>query len=148
MSPRKEVYHVTANFYKASVGRVFNTLLDEQTFWRRHRCWPPRLRFDPKIQYLAYLHNAEDQLRGEAASLSFFSKGQYTNPMVVRIILRLPKGFGGHFHNNNSLLFCETSGLIIASPLAQTTQSHASGYVAAAKVNGRVSAFWSPSPST
>ena len=36
----------------------------------------------PEIQYLAYLHNAEDQLRGEAATLPFFSNGQYRNPMV------------------------------------------------------------------
>jgi pyruvate/2-oxoglutarate/acetoin dehydrogenase E1 component len=27
----------------------------------------------PEIQFLAYLHNAEDQLRGEAATLPFFS---------------------------------------------------------------------------
>ena len=47
----------------------------------------------PEIQYLAYLHNAEDQLRGEAATLQFFSNGQYRNPMVVRIAgLRLPEG--------------------------------------------------------
>ena len=39
----------------------------------------------PEIQYLAYLHNAEDQLRGEAATLQFFSQGQYRNGMVVRI---------------------------------------------------------------
>ena len=47
----------------------------------------------PEIQYLAYLHNAEDQLRGEAATLQFFSQGQYRNPMVVRVAgLRLPEG--------------------------------------------------------
>ncbi len=47
----------------------------------------------PEIQYLAYLHNAEDQLRGEAATLQFFSQGAYRNPMVVRIAgLRLPEG--------------------------------------------------------
>ena len=34
----------------------------------------------PEIQYLAYLHNAEDQLRGEAASLRFFSNGTFTQP--------------------------------------------------------------------
>ena len=39
----------------------------------------------PEIQYLAYLHNAEDQLRGEAATLPFFSSGRFHNPMVVRI---------------------------------------------------------------
>ncbi len=58
----------------------------------------------PEIQFLAYLHNAEDQIRGEAATLPFFSNGQYTNPMVLRIAgLGYQKGFGGHFHNDNSL---------------------------------------------
>ena len=58
----------------------------------------------PEIQYLAYLHNAEDQLRGEAASLRFFSNGAYTNPMVVRIAgLGYQKGFGGHFHNDDAV---------------------------------------------
>ena len=33
----------------------------------------------PEIQYLAYLHNAIDQLRGEACSLQFFSNGQFRN---------------------------------------------------------------------
>ena len=57
-----------------------------------------------EIQYLAYLHNAEDQLRGEAATLGFFSDGQYTNGMVVRIAsLASLKGFGGHFHNDNAI---------------------------------------------
>ena len=58
----------------------------------------------PEIQYLAYLHNAEDQLRGEAASLRFFSNGTFTNPMVVRVAgLGYQKGFGGHFHNDNAV---------------------------------------------
>ena len=34
----------------------------------------------PEIQYLAYLHNAEDQLRGEAATLQFFSAGAVPQP--------------------------------------------------------------------
>ena len=47
----------------------------------------------PEIQYLAYLHNAEDQLRGEAATLSFFSNGQYRNPHGrAHRRLRLPEG--------------------------------------------------------
>src|SRR3546814_2546680 len=57
----------------------------------------------PEIQFLTYVHNAEDQIRGEAATLSFFSNGQYTNPMVIRIAgLGYQKGFGGHFHNDKS----------------------------------------------
>ncbi len=72
----------------------------------------------PEIQYLAYLHNAEDQLRGEAATLGFFSHGQYRNPMVVRIAgYGYQKGFGGHFHNDNSIaVLRDIPGLVIASP--------------------------------
>ena len=72
----------------------------------------------PEIQYLAYLHNAEDQLRGEAATLSFFSNGQYLNPMVVRIAgYGYQKGFGGHFHNDNAVGgLRDIPGVVIASP--------------------------------
>lgn len=72
----------------------------------------------PEIQFLAYLHNAEDQLRGEAATLSFFSNGQYTNPMVLRIAgLGYQKGFGGHFHNDNSVaVIRDIPGVILACP--------------------------------
>src|SRR3712207_8952840 len=31
----------------------------------------------PEIQYLAYVHNALDQIRGEAATMRFFSHDQY-----------------------------------------------------------------------
>jgi 2-oxoisovalerate dehydrogenase E1 component len=72
----------------------------------------------PEIQFLAYLHNAEDQIRGEAATLPFFSKGQYTNPMVLRIAgLGYQKGFGGHFHNDNSVaVLRDIPGVILAVP--------------------------------
>ncbi|RYZ05007.1 MAG: MFS transporter [Myxococcales bacterium] len=86
-------------------ARVFNTLLDEQTILglalgaATLGLYPL-----PEIQYLAYLHNAEDQLRGEAATFSFFSNGALQNPTLVRIAgLAYQKGFGGHFHNDNSL---------------------------------------------
>jgi 2-oxoisovalerate dehydrogenase E1 component len=71
----------------------------------------------PEIQYLAYLHNALDQLRGEAATLPFFSRGAYRNPMVVRIGSYAYQGFGGHFHNDASVAALrDIPGLIIASP--------------------------------
>ena len=72
----------------------------------------------PEIQYLAYLHNAEDQLRGEAATLQFFSQGQYRNGMVVRIAgYGYQKGFGGHFHNDDAVgVLRDIPGLVIASP--------------------------------
>ena len=72
----------------------------------------------PEIQYLAYLHNAADQIRGEAATLAFFSQGQYRNPMVVRIAgLAYQQGFGGHFHNDNAVAALrDIPGLVIACP--------------------------------
>ena len=100
------VYGVTRGLQdRFGSSRVFDTLLDEQTvlgtaLGTSLAGFMPV----PEIQYLAYLHNAEDQLRGEAASLRFFSDGQYANGMVVRIPgLAYQKGFGGHFHNDNSL---------------------------------------------
>jgi 2-oxoisovalerate dehydrogenase E1 component len=99
--------------------RVIDTLLDEQSILGlaiglAHNGFIPV----PEIQFLAYLHNAEDQLRGEAATLSFFSNGQYTNPMVLRIAgLGYQKGFGGHFHNDNSLaVLRDIPGIVIACP--------------------------------
>jgi 2-oxoisovalerate dehydrogenase E1 component len=114
------VYRVTADL-QARFGkvRVFDTLLDEQTIigtaiGLAHNGFLPI----PEIQFLAYTHNAADQIRAEAATLSFFSNGQYTNPMVIRIAgLGYQKGFGGHFHNDNAIAFLrEIPGLVIACP--------------------------------
>jgi 2-oxoisovalerate dehydrogenase E1 component len=114
------VYGVTQGLQdKFGAARVFDTLLDEQTILglaigMGHNGFVPI----PEIQFLAYLHNAEDQLRGEAATLSFFSNKQYRNPMVVRIAgLPYQKGFGGHFHNDNSLaVLTDIPGIIVACP--------------------------------
>jgi len=99
------VYGVTTGLQdRFGPARIFDTLLDEQSILglaigMAHNGLIPV----PEIQFLAYLHNAEDQVRGEAATLSFFSNGQYTNPCVIRIAgLGYQKGFGGHFHNDNS----------------------------------------------
>ncbi len=114
------VYRVTADLQaRFGKARVFDTLLDEQTILGcaiglAHNGFIPI----PEIQFLAYTHNAIDQIRGEAATLSFFSNGQYTNPMVIRIAgLAYQKGFGGHFHNDNAIGFLrEIPGVIIACP--------------------------------
>ncbi len=114
------VYGVTQKLLaRFGPGRVIDTLLDEQAILGLaiglgQNGFVPI----PEIQFLAYLHNAEDQLRGEAATLSFFSNGQYTNPMVLRIAgLGYQKGFGGHFHNDNSLaVLRDIPGIIIACP--------------------------------
>lgn len=114
------VYRVTADL-QARFGqrRVFDSLLDETTILGTaiglaHNGFLPV----PEIQFLAYLHNAEDQLRGEAATLSFFSNGQYQNPMVLRIAsLAYQKGFGGHFHNDNSIaVLRDLPGVLVACP--------------------------------
>ena len=113
------VYGVTRGLQKRfGAARVFDSLLDEQSILGLALgAGVSGMLPIPEIQYLAYLHNAEDQLHGEAASLSFFSSGQYRNPLVVRTRLRLPKGFGGHFHNDNSVaVLRDIPGLVIASP--------------------------------
>jgi len=114
------VYGVTQKLCdRFGSNRMIDTLLDEQSILglaigMAHNGFIPM----PEIQFLAYLHNAEDQLRGEAATLPFFSNGQFTNPMVLRIAgLGYQKGFGGHFHNDNSLaVLRDIPGIVIACP--------------------------------
>lgn len=114
------VYGVTQKLQQRfGADRVIDTLLDEQSILGLaiglgHNGFVPI----PEIQFLAYLHNAEDQIRGEAATLPFFSNGQFTNPMVLRIAgLGYQKGFGGHFHNDNSLaVLRDIPGIVIACP--------------------------------
>ncbi len=143
------VYGVTRGLQKrAGRQRVFDSLLDEQSILGLALgAGVSGLVPIPEIQYLAYLHNAEDQLRGEAASLRFFSNGQYTNPLVVRIAgYGYQKGFGGHFHNDNGVaVLRDIPGLVIASP------SHPADVapmlrtcVAAAVADGTVSVFLEP----
>ncbi|OMH33287.1 alpha-ketoacid dehydrogenase subunit alpha/beta [Motiliproteus sp. MSK22-1] len=120
IGPKGGVYNVTSKLSeKFGQHRVINTLLDEQSILGlaiglAHNGFLPI----PEIQFLAYVHNAEDQIRGEAASLSFFSNGQYSNPMIIRIAgLAYQKGFGGHFHNDNSFaVFRDIPGVILACP--------------------------------
>lgn len=143
------VYHVTAGLSeRAGVGRVFNTLLDETSILgvAQGAAQMGALAF-PEIQYLAYLHNAIDQLRGEAASLSFFSQGAFRNPMVVRIAsYAYQRGFGGHFHNDNSIAALrDIPGLVIASPSrAEDAVPMLRTCAAAAALHGQVSAFLEP----
>ena len=114
------VYGVTRGLRKrAGAARVFDSLLDEQSILGLALgAGVSGMLPIPEIQYLAYLHNAEDQLRGEGASLSFFSQGRFRNPMVVRVAgLAYQKGFGGHFHNDNAVgVLRDIPGLVIACP--------------------------------
>ncbi|HET8933223.1 MAG TPA: thiamine pyrophosphate-dependent enzyme [Polyangiales bacterium] len=143
------VYGVTRGLIKkAGPGRVFDTLLDEQSILGLGLgAGLAGLLPIPEIQYLAYLHNAEDQLRGEAATLSFFSSGQYRNPLVLRIAsYGYQKGFGGHFHNDNALgVLRDIPGLIIASPSRpEDAAAMLRSCVAAARVDGNVCVYLEP----
>ncbi|AYY15468.1 MFS transporter [Actinobacteria bacterium YIM 96077] len=143
------VYGVTRGLQRRfGAARVFDTLLDEQSILGLGLgAGLAGLLPVPEIQYLAYLHNAEDQLRGEAASLSFFSQAQYRNPMVVRIAgLAYQKGFGGHFHNDNAVgVLRDIPGVVVACPArADDAAGMLRTCLAAADVDGTVSAFLEP----
>ena len=143
------VYHVTADLHKKfGTRRIFDSPLDETSIigfgigFGQNGFLPI-----PEIQFLAYFHNAEDQLRGEAATLPFFSNGQFTNPMVLRIPgLAYQKGFGGHFHNDNSLtIFRDIPGIILAVPSnGRDAARMLRTAVSEASQNGRIVVFIEP----
>ncbi|WP_141575987.1 thiamine pyrophosphate-dependent enzyme [Actinomadura sp. WMMA1423] len=143
------VYGVTRGFMKrAGAARVFDTILDEQSVLGLALGFGTAGMLPvPEIQYLAYLHNALDQIRGEAATLPFFSSGRYRNPMVVRIAgYAYQKGFGGHFHNDNAVAALrDIPGLVVASP---ARPDDAAGMLRAcadaAEHDGRVCVFLEP----
>ncbi|HRI96796.1 MAG TPA: thiamine pyrophosphate-dependent enzyme, partial [Nocardioides sp.] len=143
------VYGLTRGLRRAFGSmRVFDTLLDEQTILgiALGSALVGELPL-PEIQYLAYLHNAEDQLRGEAASLAFFSDGQYHNGMVVRIAgLAYQKGFGGHFHNDNSVaVLRDIPGIFVAVPSsADSAPGLLRRCLALARGQGKVCVFLEP----
>jgi len=143
------VYNVTNGLQRRfGAGRVFDTLLDETSILgiaqgAAHVGLLPL----PEIQYLAYLHNALDQIRGEAASLQFFSSGQFRNPMVVRLPgLAYQKGFGGHFHNDNSVgALRDIPGVLLAVPSrGDDAAQMLRGALGIAAEDGRVVLFLEP----
>jgi 2-oxoisovalerate dehydrogenase E1 component len=143
------VYGVTRGLQKRfGAGRVFDTLLDETSILglalgTALSGFVPV----PEIQYLAYLHNAEDQLRGEAATLQFFSQGQYRNGMVIRIAgYGYQQGFGGHFHNDDAVgVLRDIPGLVLASPARpHDAAAMLRTCLEAARVDGRVCVFLEP----
>jgi len=143
------VYTVTKGLQKAfGPRRVFNTLLDETMILGMAQGFANVGMLPiPEIQYLAYFHNACDQIRGEAASLQFFSNNQYANPMVVRIAgLGYQRGFGGHFHNDNSITALrDIPGLVVGCPSrGDDAATMLRTLTALAKVDGRVSVFLEP----
>ena len=143
------VYTVTKGLNKTFKGsRVFNTLLDETMILGMAQGYANMGMLPlPEIQYLAYFHNACDQIRGEAASLQFFSNDQYRNPMVMRVAsLGYQKGFGGHFHNDNSITALrDIPGLVVGcASRGDDAAKMLRTMMALAKVDGRVCAFLEP----
>jgi 2-oxoisovalerate dehydrogenase E1 component len=143
------VYGVTTRLArKYGAARVFDTLLDEQAILGLGLgAGLAGLIPIPEVQYLAYLHNAEDQLRGEGATLPFFSRGRFTNPMVVRIAgLGYQKGFGGHFHNDDAVaVLRDIPGIVVACPArADDAAAMLRTCVAAAITDSTLSVFLEP----
>ncbi|MCW8807167.1 MAG: thiamine pyrophosphate-dependent enzyme, partial [Rhodanobacter sp.] len=143
------VYTVTKGLNRTFKGsRVFNTLLDETIILGLAQGYANMGMLPiPEIQYLAYFHNACDQIRGEAASLQFFSNDQYRNPMVMRVAsLGYQKGFGGHFHNDNSITALrDIPGLVVGCPSrGDDAAMMLRTLMALARVDGRVCAFLEP----
>jgi 2-oxoisovalerate dehydrogenase E1 component len=143
------VYGVTTRLARSyGAARVFDTLLDEQALLGLGLgAGLAGLIPIPEVQYLAYLHNAEDQLRGEGATLPFFSRGRFTNPMVVRIAgLGYQKGFGGHFHNDNAVaVLRDIPGIVVACPArADDAAAMLRTCVAAAITDSTLSVFLEP----
>ena len=143
------VYGVTRGLQRRfGAGRVFDTLLDETSILglalgAAVSGFLPI----PEIQYLAYLHNAEDQLRGEAATLQFFSQGAYRNGMVIRIAgFGYQKGFGGHFHNDDAVgVLRDIPGVVVASPgRPDDAAALLRTCVDSARVDGSVCVFLEP----
>jgi 2-oxoisovalerate dehydrogenase E1 component len=143
------VYGVTKGLQRRfGPARVFDTLLDEQSILGLALGGGlAGLLPVPEVQYLAYLHNAEDQIRGEAATQQFFSAGQFRNPVVLRVAgFAYQKGFGGHFHNDNAIgVLRDIPGLIVAAPARpDDAAAMLRTCVAAAAVDGSVCVIVEP----
>ncbi|ADL48209.1 Transketolase domain-containing protein [Micromonospora aurantiaca ATCC 27029] len=101
----------------------------------------------PEIRHLTSLHGAEDQLRGEAATMRFLSRGEFRNPMVVRVPgLASPEGLGGHDRNDDSLgALRDVPGLVVAVPARPDDAAPMlRTCLAAARVDGSVCVFVEP----
>ena len=143
------VYGVTGGLARRfGAARVFDTVLDEQSILGLGLgAGLAGLIPIPEVQYLAYLHNAEDQLRGEGATLPFFSRGRFGNPMIVRFAgLAYQKGFGGHFHHDNAVgVLRDIPGLVVCCPArADDAAAMLRTCVAAASTDATLSVFLEP----
>lgn len=143
------VYGITRGLARRhGAARVFDSVLDEQSILGLGLgSGLAGLLPIPEIQYLAYLHNAIDQLRGEAATQQFFSRDQYRNPMIIRLAgLAYQKGFGGHFHNDNGVASLrDIPGVVVGCPTrADDAAAMLRTLAAAGLTDGTVSVFLEP----
>lgn len=100
-----------------------------------------------QVESLAYLRHAEGQLRDEAATTQFFSRGGYRNPMVLRVPgLAHQPGFEGHFRNDNAIgMLRDIPGLVVAVPArAEDAAPLLRTCLAAAVTDGSVCVFCEP----
>ncbi|MFI6228737.1 transketolase C-terminal domain-containing protein [Micromonospora echinospora] len=149
VAARGGVYGVTEGLRERfGVSRVFDTLLDETSVLGLGLgAGMAGMLPVPEIQYLAYLHNAEDQLRGEAATMQFLSRGAFRNPMVLRVAgLAYGEEFGGPFHSDNSVaVLRDVPGLVVAVPArADDAAPMLRSCLASAAVDGSVCVFLEP----
>ncbi|WJK43498.1 transketolase C-terminal domain-containing protein [Solwaraspora sp. WMMA2056] len=96
---------------------------------------------------LTYLHGGEDQLRGEAATAQFLSRGGYRNPLVLRVPgLAYQDALSGHRHNDNSLaVLRDIPGIVLAVPArAADAAGLLRSCLASAAVDGSVCVFVEP----
>ena len=143
------VYGVTRGLQaRFGPSRVFDTLLDETTILglalgTAISGFVPI----PEIQYLAYLHNAEDQLRGEAATLQFFSQGRTATGWSCGSRATATRRGSAAISTTTTALgvLRDVPGLVIASP-ARPADAAAMlrTCVAAAKADGTVCVFLEP----
>jgi len=78
--------------------------------------------------------------------MSFFSSGAFRNPLVVRIAGYAYQGFGGHFHNDNSVAALrDIPGVMLASPARpDDAAAMLRTCLAAASADGSVCVFLEP----
>ncbi|MFF0656660.1 transketolase C-terminal domain-containing protein [Micromonospora tulbaghiae] len=149
VAARGGVYGVTEGLRdRFGAARVFDTLPDETSILGLGLgAGLAGLLPVPEIRHLTSLLGAEDQLRGEAATMRFLSRGAFRNPMVVRVPgLASAEGLGGHDRNDSSLgALRDVPGLVVAVPARPDDAAPMlRTCLAAARVDGSVCVFVEP----
>jgi 2-oxoisovalerate dehydrogenase E1 component len=142
------VYTVTKGLQKAfGPRRVFNTLLDETMILGMAQGFANMGMLPiPEIQYLAYFHNACDQIRGEAARCS----SSATTSTAIRWSCASPAGLPAWLRRalpqrQLDHRAARHPGLVVGCPSrGDDAATMLRTLTALAKVDGRVSVFLEP----